>query len=107
LEDRLNRIESFVMSDLVSESVDMKAGDRHNATHGTHEPNGETIALTRSYPVRPAATPVPAKKRSFGLANDTATSHSENSVLSTTSIGEKSMDFMTTDNQGQSQYIGK
>ena len=95
------------MSDLVSESLDTKAGDGHNATHNPGDPNGGTTASTRSYPARPAVTPIPPKKTPISRANDNATPHSENSVLSTSTPKGKSMDFVTTDFKGQSQYIGK
>jgi hypothetical protein len=107
LEDRLNRIESFVMSDLVSDSSDMKAGDRHKGTHSTHEPNGGSNASTRCYPSRPAATPLHANNGSSRLGNDTATPCSENGVMSTSTGEAKLMDFITSDAKGQSQYIGK
>jgi hypothetical protein len=95
------------MSDLVSESFDPRLGDRHNSSHSTSDGNGGMATSARSYPTRPAASPVHAKSASSRLATDSATPHSDNSILSTSSVGEKSMDFIATDDKGQSQYIGK
>lgn len=100
LEDRLNRIESFVMSDLVSESLDLKGGDRQGAS-SRYEPNGQGNASPRAYPSRPA------KNEASRLGIDHATPHSESSVLSTSTRERSSMDFVATDMKGQSQYIGK
>jgi hypothetical protein len=109
LEDRLNRIESFVMSDLAPESLDMKVGNALKERHSPAEPNGRTVASTRSYPSRPASTPIPAKTRSSrsSLANDTATPLSESSGLTATTVEAKSTEFLHTDPKGQSHYIGK
>jgi hypothetical protein len=109
LEDRLNRIESFVMSDQVSESLDMKVGNQLKERHSPDEPNGRTIASTRSYPSRLASTPVSAKTRSprSSLANNTATPLSESSVLTKTTVEAKSTEFLHTDLKGQSHYIGE
>jgi hypothetical protein len=106
LEDRLNRIESFVMSDLVSESLDMKVGNRPKERHSPDEPNGRGIASTHSYPSRPA---VPAKPRSShsNLANNIATPLSESSVHTKTTVEAKSTEFLHTDFKGQSHYIGE
>ena len=107
LEDRLNRIESFVMSDLASESSDTKSGDRPIVTHNTYDRNGRTTAATCSYPARPWSTPAPAKEGSSRLANGTATPRSESSILSPSNVEEKSTDLLATDFKGQSQYIGR
>jgi hypothetical protein len=109
LEDRLNRIESFVMSDLVSENLDIKVGNVLKERHSPAEPNGRTIASTHSYPSRPAPTPTPAKTQSSrsSLANNTATPLSESSSLTTTTVEAKSTEFLHTDGKGQSHYIGK
>jgi hypothetical protein len=107
LEDRLNRIESFVMSDLVPESIDLKVEDRRSSTQNISELDGGMTTSTRSYPTRPAASPVHARRGSSRLASDGATPHSETSAVSTSSLGEKSMDFIATDEKGQAQYIGK
>ena len=106
LEDRLNRIESFVMSDLVSESLDMKVGNALKERHSPAEPNGRTLASTHSYPSRPASTPTPTKTRS-SRSNNTATPLSESSGLTTTTVEAKSTEFLHTDLKGQSHYIGK
>jgi hypothetical protein len=100
LEDRLNRIESFVMSDLVSESLDLKGGDRQKAP-SRYEPNGRGNASPRAYPSRPG------KNKASRLGIDHATPHSGSSVLSTSTREGNSMDFVATDMKGQSQYIGK
>ena len=109
LEDRLNRIESFVMSDLVSESLDTKVGNALKERHSPAEPNGRTIASTQCYPSRPAPTPTPAKTRSScsSLTNNTATPLSESSGLTPTTVEAKSTEFLHTDPKGQSHYIGK
>lgn len=104
LEDRLNRIESFVMSDLLSESLDLKGADRQRASSRSYEPNGRGDASPRSYPSRPAATPFPAKNEASRLGIDHATPRSESSVLSTSSRERDSTDFITTDMKGQSKY---
>jgi hypothetical protein len=108
LEDRLNRIESFVMSDLVSESLDMKVGNALKERHSPAEPNERTIASTHSYPSRPASTSTPAKTRSSrsSVAHNTATPLSESSGLTTTTVEAKSTEFLHTDVKGQSHYIG-
>lgn len=106
LEDRLNRIESFVMSDLVVESLDRKADDRHSGTPSTYEPSGKNFASTRPYPARSVATPALAKETPSLVANDVATLRSESGNLSPISMGEKPMDLLATDLKGQSQYIG-
>jgi hypothetical protein len=109
LEGRLNRIESFVMSDLVSESLDMKVGNRLKERHSPDEPNGRTIASTHSYPSRLTSTPVSAKTRSprSSLANSTATPLSESSVLTKPTVEAKSTEFLHTDPKGRSHYIGE
>jgi hypothetical protein len=109
LEDRLNRIESFVMSDQVSESLDMKVGNRLKERHSPNEPNGRTIASTRSYPSRLASTPVSAKTRSprSSLANNTATPLSDSSVLTKATVEAKSTEFLHTDFKGPAHYIGE
>jgi len=109
LEDRLNRIESFVMSDQVSESLDTKVGIRLKERHNPDEPNGRTIASTRSYPSRLASTPVSAKTISprLSLANSTATPLSESSVLTKITVEAKSTEFLHTDFKGQFHYIGE
>jgi hypothetical protein len=109
LEDRLNRIESFVMSDLVSESLDMKAGNVLKERHSPAEPNERTIASTHCYPSRPASVPITAKTRSSraSLTNNTTTPLSESSSLTTTTVEAKSTEFLHTDPKGQSHYIGK
>jgi|ERR1700722_4248520 hypothetical protein len=109
LEDRLNRIESFVMSDIVSESLDMKVGSQLEERHSPDESNGRTIPSTHSYPSRLASTPVPAKNRSPGssLANSTATPLSESSILTKTTVEAKSTEFLHTDFKGRSHYIGE
>jgi hypothetical protein len=109
LEDRLNRIESFVMSDVVSESLDVKVGNRLKERHSPDEPNGRTIASAHSYPSHLAPTPVPAKTRSprSSLANSTATPLSESSVLTKTTVEVKSTEFLHTDFKGRSHYIGE
>jgi hypothetical protein len=107
LEERLSRIESFVISDLSSESLDPKGGDRQKATNRGYESNGPGNASPRSYPSRPAATPFPAKNEASRLGSDHTTPYSENSVPSTSSKERNSMDFVATDVKGQSQYIGK
>lgn len=100
LEDRLNRIESFVMSDLLSESLDLKGADRQRASSRSYEPNGRGDASPRSYPSRPAAT------EASRLGIDHTTPRSEGSVLSTSTRERDSMDFVATDMKGQSKYIG-
>jgi len=107
LEDRLSRIESFVISDLSSESLDPKGGDRPKATNRGYEPNGPGNASPRSYPSRPAATPLPAKNGASRFGSDHTTPYSESSVPSTSSKERHSMDFVARDAKGQSQYIGK
>ena len=94
------------MSDLVSESMDTKVESRQNSTPSTHGSNGNGLVSTRSYPARPAPTPGPTTDRPSHSANDTSTPHSGSSVLSPNNMGEKSMDILTTNDQGQSQYIG-
>lgn len=106
LEGRLNRIESFVMSDLVSESLDMKVTNALRERHSPAEPNGRTIASTHCYPSRPASTPITAKTRSSRSIN-TATPLSESSGLTTPTVEAKSTEFLHTDLKGQSHYIGK
>lgn len=96
------------MSDPVSETMDVKAGDRAKANHNGYEHNGGGSVSMRAYPSRPTTgTPLSAKNGSSRAGNDTATPRSESSALSATNGDAKSMDFLTTDVKGQSQYIGQ